>query len=113
MRKIEAVIRKSKFKDVKHQLIEENFNLFTYSLVRSISESSEKKVYRGVEFDSNASERISLNLYVDYNDVSKAVAIIAGAGTTGDADDARIYVFEVKEALKLDSKGDKDTISNA
>lgn len=113
MRKIEAVIRKSKFKDVKRGLIEANFNLFTYSLVRSISESSEKKFYRGVEFDSSSSDRISLNLYVNYTDVSRAVQIIAKSGTTGDADDARIYVFEVKEALKIDSTGDKDIVTKA
>ena len=111
MKKIEAVIRKSKFKDVKQQLIEENFSLFTYSLVRSISESSDKKIYRGVEMESSASERVALSLYVESNSVDRAISIIASAGTTGDADDARIYVFEVKEAMKLDSSGDKDKVT--
>ena len=83
MRKIDAIIRKSKFKEVKRGLIAEGFNSFNYQLTRCISEKSEKRFYRGVEYDAKASDRVSLSLYVNYTDLSRALSIITENGNTG------------------------------
>ena len=58
MRKLEAIIRKSKFREVKKALVDGGFNSFNYHLTRCISEKSETRFYRGVEFDSKATDRI-------------------------------------------------------
>ena len=109
MRKIEAIIRKSKFKEVKRNLIDEGFNSFNYLLTRCISETSEKRFYRGVEYDSKASERVSLSLYVNYTDLSRALSIITESGSTGDASDCFVYVIEIGEAYQIQG-GEKDTL---
>ena len=64
MRKIEAIIRKSKFREVKNALIAGGFNSFSYLLTRSVSEKAQTRFYRGVEFASKATERVSLSLFV-------------------------------------------------
>mgnify|MGYP006144476469 CR=1 FL=1 len=110
MRKIEAIIRKSKFGEVKRSLIEEGFNSFNYLLTRSISEKSEKRFYRGVEYDSKASDRIQLSLFIPFHDLQRALDIIKSSGNTGDADDNYIYVIEVCNAYKLIGGEETDTL---
>lgn len=101
MRKIEAIIRKSKFGEVKRALIKEGFNSFHYHLTRSISEKSDKRFYRGVEYDAKAYERVVLSLYTKLQDVERAIEIIRGAGHTGDADDNYIYILAVEKGYQL------------
>jgi len=107
MKKIEAIIRKSKFKEVKLALIEGGFNSFNYHITRCISENSEKRFYRGVEFDSKATERVLLSLYVRDEDYNTAVKILKVSGSTGDADDSYLAVFGANKAYKLKG-GDGD-----
>ena len=111
MKKLEAVIRKSKFKEVKKALINDGFNSFTYFLTRSMSEKSETRYYRGVAYDSKATERISLSIYVKENDVDTVVDIIKNSGNTGDADDSYLVVLGANNAYKLEGGNDEDKLA--
>jgi nitrogen regulatory protein P-II 1 len=95
MKKIEAKIRKSKFKEVKKNLIKEGFDSFNYHLTRCISRTSEKRFYRGVEFDSKSSDRIDFSIYVDNKDVDTVLKHIVDSGITGDANDSYIAVYDI------------------
>ena len=112
MKKIEAIIRKSKFSHVKHSLIESGFNLFNYSLTRSISEKSEKRYYRGVEYDSKAADRVQLSLFLSEDKLQKALDIIRDSGSTGDASDNYVYVLDVSNAYKLIGGEEKDSLKD-
>jgi nitrogen regulatory protein P-II 1 len=101
MKKIEAKIRKSKFKEVKKNLIKEGFDSFNYHLTRCISKESEKRFYRGVEFDSKSSDRIDFTIYVKNNDVDQVLNIIKESGITGDAYDSLIAVFGIEQSYVL------------
>ena len=108
MVKIEAIIRKSKFKEVKHALVNNGFSSFNYFLTRSVSEKSEKRFYRGVEYDSKAADRVQLSLFVSKEKVSEALDIIKNSGSTGDADDNYVYVIPVDQAYQLIGTEDQD-----
>lgn len=110
MRKIEAVIRKSKFGEVKRALMKEGFNSFHYHLTRSISEKSDKRFYRGVEYDAKAYERVVLSLYTKLQDVDRATETIRAAGHTGDADDNFIYVLSIEAGYQLIGGEDEDKL---
>lgn len=110
MRKLEAIIRKSKFKEVKRALIEKGISSFNYRLTRCISEKSETRYYRGVEFDSKATERIFLSLYVKDKDVDTAINVIQVSGKTGDADDSYLAVFIADTAFKLKGGDGEDEL---
>jgi nitrogen regulatory protein P-II 1 len=110
MKKIEAKIRKSKFKEVKRGLIKEGFDSFNYHLTRSISKKSEKRFYRGVEFDSKSSDRIDFSICVENNDVDKVLEIIVASGITGDADDSIITVFDVGRSYAVRHVDGKDKL---
>ncbi|WP_019668817.1 P-II family nitrogen regulator [Eudoraea adriatica] len=110
MIKIEAKIRKSKFKEVKRTLIKEGFESFNYHLTRCISKKSEKRFYRGVEFDTISSERIDFSIYINDKDVKNVLDIIVNTGTTGDADDSLIGVFKLTQAFMVKNSDGSDKL---
>ena len=110
MRKLEAIIRKSKFKEVKKALIDGGFNSFNYRLTRCISEKSETRYYRGVEFDSKATERVLLSIYVKDKNTDAVINIIKNSGKTGDADDSYLAVFNSSGAYKIEGGNEDDKL---
>ena len=58
MKKIEAIIRKTKFEEVKDALLEADIEWFSYYDVRGIGKSRQARIYRGVLYDTSSIERI-------------------------------------------------------
>ena len=56
MKKIEAIIRKTKFEDVKDALLEADIEWFSYYDVRGIGKSRQARIYRGVMYDTSSIE---------------------------------------------------------
>ena len=50
MKKIEAIIRKTKFEDVKDALLEADIEWFSYYDVRGIRKARQGRIYRGVVY---------------------------------------------------------------
>lgn len=107
MKKIDAIIRKSKFREVKNALFKSGIENFSYWLVRNVGEATESRVYRGVEYTVSAVERIHLSLVVKDN-AKEIVQTITESGMTGAAGDGRIFVSEVTEAYRLITKDNQD-----
>lgn len=107
MKKIEAIIRKSKFKELKIALVRAGVENFTYSLVRNVGEATESRVYRGVEYEVSAVERIHLVLLAD-KDSDEIVKLIVDSGITGEAGDGRVFITELHDAFRLISKDGND-----
>ena len=108
MRKIEAIIRKSKFRHVKNELKEQGFTRFDYHLTRSSSDS-EHRFYRGVEYDAQAEERIKLSVYVNSKKIEDVLKILQSSGATGDAQEGFIGIFKPEKMYQLidDNGNDK------
>ena len=51
MKKIEAIIRKTKFEDVKDALLEADIEWFSYYEVRGVGKSRQARIYRGVMYE--------------------------------------------------------------
>ena len=111
MKKIEAVIRKSKFREVKKSLLNAGIDNFSYWLIRNVGEATESRVYRGVEYETSAVERIYLFFLIDDEQLS-LMQLLVESGLTGEAGDGRIIITEVKEAFKLVTQDDKDIAIN-
>ena len=62
MKKIEAIIRKTKFEDVKEALLEADIEWFSYYDVRGVGKTHEERIYRGVVYDTSYIERIMIIL---------------------------------------------------
>ena len=64
MKKIEAIIRKTKFEEVKDALLEADIEWFSYYDVRGIGKSRQGRIYRGVVYDTSSIERILVSIVV-------------------------------------------------
>ena len=101
MKKVEAIIRKSKFSSVKKALHEVGVNFFSYWDVTGLGNEKEGHVYRGVSYSTSDIQRRYLSIVVndDYEEVT--INAILTAGSTGDGGDGKIFVSQVDEVFRI------------
>ena len=63
MKRIEAIIRKTKFEDVKEALLSSDIDWFEYHDVHGIGQSRQERMYRGVQYSTDVIERVALSTY--------------------------------------------------
>ncbi|MDR1003855.1 MAG: P-II family nitrogen regulator [Prevotellaceae bacterium] len=101
MKKIEAIIRKTKFEQVKNALLEADIEWFSYYNVRGNGKARQGRIYRGVVYDTSSIERILISLVVREKNVEKAVKAIMNAARTGEIGDGRIFVIPIENAIRI------------
>ena len=101
MKKIEAIIRKTKFKDVKEALLEADIEWFSYYDVRGIGKSRQARIYRGVMYDTSSIERILISIVVRDKNVEKTVKAIQKAAWAGEIGDGRIFIVPIEDAIRI------------
>jgi nitrogen regulatory protein P-II 1 len=103
MKKIEAIIRKTRFDEVKEALIIADIEWFSYSEVRGVGKDREERIYRGIVYDTSSIERIQLSIIVRDKNVEKAVDAIQKAAYTGEIGDGRIFILPAEDAISIRS----------
>ncbi|MCW4140379.1 P-II family nitrogen regulator [Segatella copri] len=101
MKKIEAIIRKSRFEDVKKALLAADIEWFSYYNVRGEGKMRQARIYRGVMYDTSSIERVLLNIVVRDKNVEPTIAAIQGAAQTGEVGDGRIFVIPVLDTIRI------------
>ena len=101
MKKIEAIIRKTKFEDVKDALLEADIEWFSYYDVRGIGKARQGRIYRGVVYDTSTIERILISIVVRDKNAEKTVQAIIKAAQTGEIGDGRIFVIPIEDAIRI------------
>ena len=101
MKKIEAIIRKTKFEDVKDALLEADIEWFSYYDVRGIGKARQGRIYRGVVYDTSTIERILISIVVRDKNVEKTINAIQEAARTGEIGDGRIFVIPVEDTIRI------------
>ena len=109
MKKIEAIIRKSKFSAVKTALHDVGVNFFSYWDVTGLGNEKEGHVYRGVSFSTSDIQRRYLSIVVNDDFAEKAIRAIIKSGATGEVGDGKIFVSKIEEAYRIRTgeKGDQ------
>ena len=110
MKKIEAIIRKTRFDDVKEALLEADIEWFSYYDVRGVGKTRQERVYRGVVYDTSYIERTMLTIVVRDINVEKTVAAILKTAKTGEIGDGRIFVSPVDDSIRIRT-GERGDIS--
>ena len=98
MKKIEAIIRKTKFEDVKEALLAADIEWFSYYDVRG---EGKMRQDRGVMYDTSSIERVLLNIVVRDKNVEKTIHAIQEAARTGEIGDGRIFVIPVEDTVRI------------
>ena len=101
MKKIEAIIRKTKFEEVKEALLEADIEWFSYYDVRGVGKSRQARIYRGVMYDTSSIERILVSIVVRDKNVEKTVNAIQKAVWTGEIGDGRIFIIPIEDAIRI------------
>lgn len=101
MKKIEAIIRRTRFDDVKDALLAADIEWFSYYEVRGVGKMREARIYRGVAYDTSSIERMLLSIVVRDKNVEKTVQAVAKAAYTGEIGDGRIFVIPVEDSIRI------------
>jgi len=101
MKKIEAIIRRTKFEDVKEALLAADIEWFSYYDVRGVGKTREGRIYRGVVYDTSSIERILISIVVRDKNVEKTIQAVMKAARTGEIGDGRIFVIPVEDSIRI------------
>ena len=101
MKKVEAIIRKSKFSNVKKALHDVGVNFFSYWDVTGLGNEKEGHVYRGVSYSTSDIQRRYLSIVVNDDFEEVTIKAILAAASTGEVGDGKIFVSQVDEVYRI------------
>ena len=101
MKKIEAIIRKSRFTVVKDALQEVGVNFFSYWDVTGIGNEKEGHVYRGVSYSTSDIQRRHLSIVVNDDFEEVTIKAILKSAATGSVGDGKIFVSHIEECYRI------------
>jgi nitrogen regulatory protein P-II 1 len=103
MKKIEAIIRTSKFEDVREALREVGIDFFSYWDATGIGNEIEKAEhsYRGTVYDTSYIPRQLLTIVVRDINTQKTVDAILKAAKTGVVGDGKIFVSSIEDSYRI------------
>lgn len=101
MKKIEAIIRKTKFDEVKETLHQVGIDFFTYWDARGVGTDNQGRIYRGVVYDTSIIERIMISFVVRDINVEKSLKALLKAAYTGEVGDGRIFISTIDQSLRI------------
>jgi nitrogen regulatory protein P-II 1 len=113
MKKIEAIIRTSKFEEVKIQLKELGIDFFSYWEASGIGNEDLRRLhgYRGT-VDTQFIRRVFISLVLRDINVEKTIECIEKAAFTGEVGDGMIFTYDIEESVRI-SNGARGEASTA
>ena len=101
MKKIEAVIRKPKFEEVKQALSDAEIDWFSYWDITGLGKSTEDQVVRGQVFKSGYIQRRMISIVVRDVNLEKTIKAILSSAKTGEPGDGKIFVYDIEETYRI------------
>ncbi len=111
MKKIEAIIRTSKFEDVKDALHKIDIDFLSYWDATGLGNELHKgeRVYRGTVSDTQYIPRRVLNIVVRDVNLEKTINCILENARTGVVGDGKIFVWDINESYRIRTGESGDT----
>lgn len=104
MKKILAIIRSSKFDEVREALSGIGINFFTFMEVKGFGRQKGEEVsYRGAVYDVGYIARIQLELIVPDDQEDAVINCIRSAAQTGEVGDGKIFVSNIDRIVSIRS----------
>ena len=101
MKKIEAIIRKTKFDEVSEALYSAGIEFFSFWDVRGVGQAREGRVYRGIVYDTSTIERTKLSIIVRDKNVTKTVQAILQSARSGEVGDGKIFILPIENSYRI------------
>jgi nitrogen regulatory protein P-II 1 len=104
MKKVEAIIRKSTFEEVKKALHEADIDFFTYWDVTGVGKEKEGHIFRGAVYEANRIQRRMLSIVVRDHNLERTINAIIKSAWTGVIGDGKIFVSEIEQVIRIRTK---------
>ena len=102
MKKIESIIRLSRFEAVRDALATVGIRFFTLSEVKGFGlQRGEKLTYRGSVYDADYIARLQIDILAPSAKVDEIIKAIVSAGRTGEVGDGKISVYDVDQVVRI------------
>ncbi|NDV80052.1 P-II family nitrogen regulator [Dysgonomonas sp. 511] len=101
MKKIEAIVRKSKFQDVRKALYDADIEFLSWWDVKGQGDAKQGLIFRGIAYDINAIDRIYLSFVVRNQNLEKSIDVILKSAYTGESGDGRIFVSDIEQSVRI------------
>ena len=102
MKKVEAIIRTSKYEDVVEALESIGIRFFSYSEVKGHGlEKSEEITYRGAIYDAGYLPRTKLSIVIKDSDLENVISTIVTNAQTGKIGDGKIIITDVEQFIRI------------
>jgi len=101
MKKIEAIIRKTKFDEVKEALHDAGIEFFSFWEARGVGMARQSRVYRGIAYDTSTIERLYLEIVVRDVNLEKTISALLTSAKTGEVGDGKIFVSTIEESIRI------------
>ena len=104
MKKIEAIVRKTKFEEVRSALHEADIDFLSWWEVKGQGTARQGLIFRGIAYDVNSVARMYISFVVRDQNVEKSIEAILESAFTGESGDGRIFVSDINESIRIRTK---------
>lgn len=105
MKKVEAIIRTSKFEEVVSELSKIGVPFLTFSEVKGIgTEHAATQQYRGTTYDVGFIPRTLLEIVITDDKLQAVIDCILKFAYTGNIGDGKIFVSDIMEVYRIRNK---------
>jgi nitrogen regulatory protein PII len=102
MKKIEAIVRLSRFERIRDALAEIGVNFFTLTEVKGFGlQKGEQLMYRGSVYDSDYIARLRIDIFCNTEKVDQIIEAIVASGRTGEIGDGKIVVIDLEHVVRI------------
>jgi len=102
MKKLQAIIRASKFEAVKEALHKHEIDFFSFYEIKGYGhQKSDSLSYRGAVYDVGYIARIKIEIIITQGFAKTAIEAITTAAKTGEKGDGLIYVTDLQEVINI------------
>ena len=102
MKKLEIIIRHSKFNKVKDALIALGIHVMSVSDVKGFGrQKGHKETYRGMEVQVEFVPKVRMDIVLESELVESAIKAIREAACSGEVGDGKIFVLPVDNAVRI------------
>jgi len=101
MKKIEAIVRKSKFEEVRVALHEADIDFLSWWEVKGQGTARQGLIFRGIAYDVNTIDRVFISFVVRDINLEKSISAILKSAFTGESGDGRVFVTQIAQSIRI------------
>ncbi|GAB6011724.1 P-II family nitrogen regulator [Viscerimonas tarda] len=101
MKKVEAIVRKAKFQEVRKALHEADIDFLSWWDVKGQGDAKQGLIFRGIAYDVNAIDRMYITFVVREINVQKSIDAILKSAYTGESGDGRIFISSIEQSVRI------------